>query len=162
MSDDQQTYITKQGLKKLKAELDNLTNSKRTEIVERISQAKELGDLSENAEYAVARNDQAFNEGRVIELEAILKNAIIIEEQKRESDIVNVGSTIKIKEHHPDDNGPRDKEYLIVGSHEADPFTGKISNESPIGRALLGAKKGETVEISLPKGIIKCEIIEIK
>jgi len=162
MSDDQQTYITKQGLEKLKGELDDLINNKRVEIAERISQAKELGDLSENAEYAAARNDQAFNEGRIIELESILKTAIIIEEQKSESGVVNVGSTIKIKEHHPGDGDSRDKEYFIVGSHEADPFSGKISNESPIGKALLGAKKGETVEISLPKGIIKCEIIGIK
>jgi transcription elongation factor GreA len=162
MSSDQQTYITKKGLEKLKAELNDLIHDKRTEIAERISQAKELGDLSENAEYAAARNDQAFNEGRIIELESILKNAIIIEEQKGKNDVVNVGSTIKIKEHHPESDGPKIKEYFIVGSHEADPFSGKISNESPIGKALLGAKKGETVEITLPKGVIKCEIVEIK
>lgn len=162
MSDDQQTYITKQGLEKLKSELDDLIKDKRVEISDRISQAKELGDLSENAEYAAARNDQAFNEGRILELEAVLKTAVIIEEQKREAGVVNVGSTIKIKEHHLEDGVSKDKEYFIVGSHEADPFTGKISNESPMGKALLGAKKGDAIEITLPKGTIKCEIIEIK
>lgn len=160
--DDQQTYITKQGLEKLKAELDNLKTVKRSEIAERIADAKALGDLSENAEYEEARNDQSFNEGRILELESVLKNAVIIEEQVSDNGVVNVGSTIKIKEHHPDADVPKEKVYNIVGSHEADPLSGKISNESPIGKALLGAKPGESVEISLPKGIIRCEIIEIQ
>jgi transcription elongation factor GreA len=160
MNDDQQTYITKKGLKNLKSELDDLKNDKRKEIAERISQAKELGDLSENAEYQSARNDQAFNEGRILELEAVLKNATIIEELEKQTGVVNVGSKIKIKE---DSNGQlNEKEYHIVGSHEANPSAGRISNESPIGKALLGASKGQVVEITLPKGTIKAEIIEIK
>lgn len=160
MTDDQQTYITKKGLARIKEELDDLKNVKREEITEIIAQAKELGDLSENAEYQAARNDQAFNEGRILELEAVIKNAVIIEEQEAQAGVVNVGSKIKIKEHS---NGePAEKQFHIVGSHEADPSAGKISNESPIGKALLGAKKGEVVDIKLPNGTISCEIIEIK
>lgn len=160
--DEQQTYITKEGLEKLKGELEQLKTVKRAEIAERIAEAKTLGDLSENAEYEEARNDQSFNEGRILELELVLKSAVIIEEQSGQNGIVNVGSTIKIKEHHPDTDSPKEKVYNIVGSHEADPLSGKISNESPIGRALLGAKPGESVEITLPKGVIRCEIIEIQ
>jgi len=160
MSISDQTYITRDGLKKLNTELDDLRNIKRKEIAERISQAKELGDLSENAEYQAARNDQAFNEGRILELEAVLKNAIIIEELETQAGVVNVGSKIKVKEDST--NGLNEKEYHIVGSHEADPSAGRISNESPIGKALLGARKGQVVKIDLPKGIIKAEIVEIK
>lgn len=160
MSISDQTYITRDGLKKLNTELDDLRNIKRKEIAERISQAKELGDLSENAEYQAARNDQAFNEGRILELEAVLKNAIIIEELETQAGVVNVGSKIKVKEDST--NGLNEKEYHIVGSHEADPSAGRISNESPIGKALLGASKGQVVKIDLPKGIIKAEIVEIK
>lgn len=160
MVSDKQTYITKEGLAKLQAELEDLKSEKRKEIAERISTAKELGDLSENAEYAEAKRDQAFVEGRILELENVMRNVIIIEEEVHSEDgIVTVGSKIKIKEHA--DSGHVDREYHIVGSHEADPSSGKISNESPIGKALLGTKKGDTIEISLPKGTIKCEVVDI-
>jgi transcription elongation factor GreA len=152
-------YLTKNGLEKLQAELDDLKNTKRPEITDRIAQAKELGDLAENAEYQSARNDQAFNEGRILELEAVLKQAVIIEDNVASNSEVSVGSKIKVKEHH--DTGMKEKDYHIVGSHEADPVVGKISNKSPIGKALLGAKVGETLEITLPKGVIKAEIIKI-
>ena len=155
-----QTYITRDGLKKLNEELDELKNVKRRDITERIAQAKELGDLSENAEYQSARNDQSFNEGRILELEAVLKNAVIIEELDTKAGVVCVGSKIKINEDTAD--GSNEREYHIVGSHEADPSNGKISNESPIGKALLGACKGQVIEIILPKGTIKAEIVEIK
>jgi len=160
MSNTDQTFITRDGLKKLNQELDDLKNVKRKEIAERIAQAKELGDLSENAEYQSARNDQAFNEGRILELEAVLKNAVIIEELETKAGVVNVGSKIKIKE--DSDGESNEKEYHIVGSHEADPSSGKISNESPIGKALLGASTGQVIEIVLPKCTIKAEIVEIK
>ena len=156
MSSNDTTYITKDGLTKLEQELQDLKNNKRKEMAKRIEQAKEYGDLAENAEYTEARNEQAFTEGRIAELENILKNSTIIEEDAKKSGVVSVGSKIKISS-----NG-QTKFFHIVGSQEADPAQGKISNESPIGKALLGCKIGETVEISLPKGTMKCEIIEIK
>lgn len=162
MIDDDKTYITRQGLKKLRNELEELKSVRRQEIAERIAAAKELGDLSENAEYAAAKTDQAFVEGRIVELESILKFATIIEEEVCQKGIVSVGSKIKIKEHSAEHKKPSVKQYHIVGSHEADPSAGRISNESPIGRSLLGAKKGDIVEISLPKGSLKCEVVEIK
>jgi len=149
-----ENYLTLEGLEKLKKELSDLKNIKRKEIASRIEQAKEFGDLSENAEYNSAKEDQAFTEGRIAELEHILKNATIIEETSSNG-IVRVGSKIKIK-----DDG-HVKEYKIVGSEEADPTQGLISNESPIGRAFLGRKLGEIVEIEVPKGVIQWEIIEI-
>lgn len=148
-------YVTQQGLIKLQNELQELKTIKRKEVVERIEQAKEYGDLSENAEYATAKEEQAFVEGRISELEHILKNVTIIEETKSNG-FVKVGSKIKIQ-----DNG-NSKEYKIVGSEEADPSQGLISNESPIGRAFLGKRKGDVVEISVPKGVIKYKIVEIE
>lgn len=150
----EETYITQQGLEKLKQELDNLKNIKRKEVAYRIKQAKEFGDLSENAEYHSAKEEQAFVEGRVAELTHVIKNATIIQETASNG-MVSIGSKITIK-----DNG-NTKEYKIVGSEEADPLQGLISNESPIGKAFLGRKIGEVVEIQVPRGIIKWEIIEI-
>lgn len=150
-----QTFITKEGLEKLKGELDELKNVKRKEISERIQEAKELGDLSENAEYVEAKNEQAFIEGRILEIESILKNVIIIKKKKRSSSIVEVGSKIKIK----GDN--ETKEYVIVGSSEADPSAGKISNESPLGQSFLGKKVGDIIEIKVPQGIKKFKILAI-
>lgn len=154
MSDE--TYITQEGLEKLKKELNELKNIKRKEVAYRIEQAREFGDLSENAEYAEAKNEQAFIEGRIAELNIILKNATIIKETKSDG-VVKVGSKIKIK----DGIDQIVKEYKIVGSEEADPSQGLISNESPIGRAFLGKKVGTVVKISVPRGIIRYEIIEI-
>ncbi|MBU0597784.1 transcription elongation factor GreA, partial [Patescibacteria group bacterium] len=132
---EQNTFITSDGLNKLKNELDKLKTKKRKEIAERIQEAKELGDLSENAEYVEAKNEQAFVEGRIQEIDSLIKHATIIKQTKT-GDTVEVGSKIKIK----DDNDT--KEYYIVGSNEADPSKGKISNESPIGKAFLGKKIG--------------------
>ncbi len=151
---NEETYITKEGLKKLQEELYGLKNVKRKEVAERIEAAKELGDLSENAEYAEAKDEQAFVEGRVVELEHVLRHATIIRETKADG-VVKVGSKIKIK----DDKFVR--EYKIVGSEEANPLAGLISNESPIGRAFLGKKIGETVEIEVPMGVVRYEIVEI-
>ena len=151
---DNQYYLTQQGLKKLKEELNDLKTTKRKEVAYRIQQAKEFGDLSENAEYQEAKNEQAFMEGRIAELNYMLKNAIIIKETKS-TGIVKIGSKIKIR------NGKAVKEYKIVGHEEADPTNGLISHESPIGKAFLGKQRGEIVEIQVPKGVIKYEIIEI-
>ncbi len=146
------TYITEQGLTKLKQEYDNLVNIRRQEIAERIRDAKELGDLSENAEYAEAKNEQSFIEGRIQEIESILRHATVIKESNEKKDKVEVGSKIKIKD------GDAVKEYYIVGSNESDPTKGKISNESPLGKAFLGKKPGDTIEIDLPTGVKKYKI----
>jgi len=152
---NKETFITKEGLKKIKIELDKLKNTKRKEIAERIQEAKELGDLSENAEYTEAKNEQAFIEGRIIEIENLLKQVTIIKESVKKSDYVQVGSTIKIKDDIDE------KKYSIVGSNEADPGTGRISNESPIGQAFLGKKVGDIIDIKVPQGTKKFKIIAI-
>jgi transcription elongation factor GreA len=151
-----ETYITTEGLAKLKEELNNLKNVRRKEVADRIQAAKELGDLSENAEYADAKDEQAFIEGRVAELEEILRTVVVIKE-KSASGQISLGSKIKIKNKQTGE----EKEYEIVGSQEADPLAGKISNESPLGKAFLGKKTGESVEVSVPKGMIEYEIVEV-
>lgn len=151
------TYITKEGLEKLKEELKVLKTEKRKEISLRIQEAKELGDLSENAEYVEAKNEQAFIEGRISELENILKNVILIDSLKvKNSGIVNLGSSLKVK------NDGRTITFIIVGPNEINLEQGKISHQSPIGRAFIGRKAGETVEIKVPEGIKKFEIISIE
>lgn len=149
------TFITKEGLEKLKKELDKLKNIKRKEIAERIQEAKELGDLSENAEYVEAKNEQAFIEGRILEIESLLRQVTVIKEKKKSTKTVEIGSKIKIK----DDKIT--KEYVIVGSNEADPNQGRISNLSPLGRAFIGKKIGDIIEINVPQGTKKFEIIAI-
>ncbi|MFC1622543.1 transcription elongation factor GreA [Patescibacteria group bacterium] len=149
-----ENYITQVGLEKLKLELEDLKTNKRKELAKRIEQAKEFGDISENAEYDTAKEEQAFVEGRIAELSYILKNATIIKENASNG-MVGVGSKIRIKDK---DNV---KEYKIVGREEADPSQGLISNESPMGKAFLGKKVGDIVEIEVPKGIIKLEVVDI-
>jgi len=150
-----QTFITEEGLEKLREELQQLKTVKRREIAQRIQEAKELGDLSENAEYVEAKNEQAFVEGRVAELETVIKNAVIIQEEKN-SESVRVGSTVKVKV------DGTSAQYEIVGSNEADPTNGRISNESPLGRALVGKKIGETVDVETPRGKRQFVIAGIK
>lgn len=152
---EQNTFITQEGLQKLKKELEELKNVKRKEIAERIQEAKELGDLSENAEYVEAKNEQAFVEGRLLEIESILKHATIIKQKSKSSNKVEIGSKIKIE-----DSG-QTREYSIVGSSEADPADGKISNESPLGQAFVGKKVGDIIEIKVPQGSKKFKIIAI-
>ncbi|PIU02029.1 transcription elongation factor GreA [bacterium (Candidatus Torokbacteria) CG09_land_8_20_14_0_10_42_11] len=147
-------YLTAEGLEKLKEKLVHLKTVKRREIAERIKTAKELGDLSENAEYQDAKDEQAFNEGEVFEIGRTIKNAVVIG-KNTQMNIVEVGNTIKVK------NGASEKEFTIVGSNEADPTSGMISNESPIGQALLGKKRGDEVEVATPGGKIKYKILEI-
>ncbi|MFH1457347.1 MAG: transcription elongation factor GreA [Patescibacteria group bacterium] len=157
MSD--KTYISEQGLQKLEQELKYLKTEKRREIADRIQTAKDLGDLSENAEYAEAKDDLAFNEGRIIELEELLRSAVVVEYGKKQSrtNFVQIGNKIKIKDQESGDI----IEYEIVGSCEADPLNSRISNESPLGKAFLNKKQGDEVEIVLPKKTVKYKIIEI-
>jgi len=150
-------YITQQGLEKIKQQLDDLINIERKNIAQRIQEAKELGDLSENAEYSSAKEDQAFLEMKIAELENTLKNAEIIKNNINSNGVVRVGSTVKFK-----DEAGETKEYTIVGSHEADPTQGNISNESPIGRAFLGKQKDEIVKFQAPKGVVEFKILGIK
>jgi transcription elongation factor GreA len=148
------TYISKEGLEKLRAELEEMLNVRRPEIAQRIHDAKEHGDLSENAEYEDAKNEQAFVEGRIQTLEAMIKNATLIDEHTS-TDHVQIGSTVKVD----GDDGP--ETFMIVGSAEAKPADGRISNESPVGRALLGKKKGEKVDVRVPAGDFSYTIVEI-
>jgi transcription elongation factor GreA len=156
MAENNKIYITRDGLEKIKQELEQLINVERKKIARRIQEAKELGDLSENAEYSSAKEDQAFLEMKIAELENTIKLAEVIDTSGQPTGIINVGSRVKFS----DENG-KVKEYVIVGSREADPSQGRISNESPIGRAFLGKKKGEIVEFNAPKGIVKFKILEI-
>ena len=148
------TYLSKEGLDKLRTELDEMTSVKRPEVAQRIHDAKEHGDLSENAEYEDAKNEQAFVEGRIQQLEALIKNATLIDEHHT-NDHVQIGSTVKVK-------GPDGSvSFTIVGSTEAKPTEGRISNESPVGRALLGKKKGEKVVVKVPAGDFTYKITSI-
>ena len=149
--------ITKEGLDELRAELDYLKAEKRLEIAEKIKVARSFGDLSENSEYDEAKNDQAKLENRINEIETILKHYKIIDEGSTRSKIVNVGTKVKVLDVEFDE----ETEYKIVGSAEADPLNGKISDESPIGKALLGHKEGETVVANTPQGDLEFKIVKI-
>jgi transcription elongation factor GreA len=147
-------YISKDGLEKIRHELEEMVSIRRPEIAQRIHDAKEHGDLTENAEYEDAKNEQAFVEGRIQALEALIKNATIIDEH-HSNDHVQIGSTVKV-------DGPDGKEsFTIVGSTEAKPAEGRISNESPVGRALLGHKKGDNVTVQVPAGDLAYKIVSI-
>lgn len=146
-------YISKEGIEQLKKELAEL-KEKRKEIANRLEEAKALGDLSENVEYSEARDAQAFNEGKILELSQLLKEAVEINQFKK--DIVQVGAKIKVKS----ENGAR--EFMIVGSEEADPSVGKISNVSPLGQAFLGHRAGDSVDVETPRGIVKYKILELE
>ncbi|HET7678141.1 MAG TPA: transcription elongation factor GreA [Candidatus Limnocylindrales bacterium] len=148
------SYLSREGLEKLRAELEELQNVRRSEVAGRIHDAKEHGDLSENAEYEDAKNEQAFVEGRIQQLEQLIKNAILIDEN-HSTDHVQIGSTVVVQS----DDGK--ETYTIVGSAEASPGNGKISNESPVGRALLGRKKGEKVTVTAPRGETTFKIVSI-
>ncbi len=155
MSQDQ-TYITAEGLAKLKQELARLKQA-RKDIAARIQDAKELGDLSENAEYAEAKNVQAFNEGRIIEIENILKNAELIDNSKTDG-YIKIGSQVTVFE----EDKKKQQTFTIVGSSEANPANGSISNESPLGQAFIGHKVGENIEVQVPKGIVRYKIVAVK
>ncbi|KKQ69312.1 MAG: transcription elongation factor GreA, transcription elongation factor GreA [Candidatus Peregrinibacteria bacterium GW2011_GWF2_38_29] len=160
VGDDKMTFVTKEGLQKIQEELENLKNVKRKDVVERIKEAITYGDLSENSEYEDAKNEQAFVEGRIIELEDKVKYAKIIDEKKKSANQVRIGSTVTIR--RVGKKSAESEEYIVVGSTEADPVNGKISNESPVGKALLGKEDGETVKVSAPAGFIEYEIVKVK
>jgi transcription elongation factor GreA len=151
----QQMYLTPEGEAKLKAELAELTGSRREEIAQRLRSAIQMGDLSENADYHKAKEDQAFLEGRIQEIEAILRMAIIVE--KKQSEVVIVGSRVTVQE-----EGLDPETFYVVGAKEADPRNGKISNESPIGSALMNHKAGDVVEAQTPGGSIKFKIVKVE
>lgn len=157
MNDKKPIYLTQKGFDELKVELDELINVKRPANIIAIKEARALGDLSENADYDSARDEQAQIEGRIQKIEKMLENAVIIEETS--TDQVGIGSTVQIKYMDEDDEID---EYQIVGSQEADPFMSKISNESPIAQALLNKKVGDIVTVESPNGSYQIEITEIK
>ena len=156
MANNKEVYLTEEGLNELKRELDELINVKRPANIQAIKEARSYGDLSENAEYDAAKNEQAQIEARVKELERMLENVSIIKEIKTDS--VGIGNVVSVKYVDEDD----EDEYRIVGSQEADPFEGKISNESPIAQALLDHKVGDTVTVESPNGSYDLVITEIK
>lgn len=154
--DSTKEYLSKEKHEELKKELDFLTHDRRKEIAEALEAAKALGDLSENAEYHSAREAQAAVEDRIMTLEEILRNAVIISSRHGKSDTVNIGSVVDIR------RGKEKKTYTIVGSEEANIAEGKISNKSPLGEALFGKKKGDVFTCTTPAGNTECEILEIK
>lgn len=154
---EKQVMLTEEGLKKLEEKLDYLKTVRRGEIAERIKQAIEFGDISENSEYEDAKNEQAFIEGEIMTLEKMLRNSQIIEDGLG-NETVHLGNTVIIK----DLEFNEDLEYTLVGSAEADPTEFKISNESPVGQAILGQKVGSTIEVHVPAGVLQYKIIEIK
>jgi transcription elongation factor GreA len=155
---DKEIVLTAEGLAKLETELDELKTVHRRDVNDRIRQAKEYGDLSENAEYEDAKQEQAFIEGRILKLEAMIRNARIIDESEYAADEVHLGALVKVKDLKSNES----YEFSIVGSAEADPSNRRISNESPLGRALMGHKKGATVDVSTPRGLAKYKIESIK
>ncbi|EMS71002.1 transcription elongation factor GreA [Ruminiclostridium cellobioparum] len=152
-----EVVLTYEGLKKLEEELEFLRGTKRKEVAERIKQALSFGDISENSEYDEAKNEQAQVEGRIVQLESMLKHARLIDEDDVKTDVVSLGSRVRLF----DVEFEEEVEYLIVGSTEANPLKSKISNESPVGAALMGHKVGEIVEVQVPDGAIKFKILEI-
>ena len=152
-----QIIVTEEGLKKLNEELEYLKTTKRKEVVEAIRVALSFGDLSENSEYDEAKNEQAKTEARIVELEESLKNVKVISESEVNTDKVNVGNRVKVY----DEDFEEEIEYTIVGSTEADPLENKISDQSPIGVALIGKKVGDIADVHTPGGVIKMRILEI-
>ena len=153
-----EVILTAEGYEKLKQEIEYLQNDKRREVADRIRTARDFGDIAENAEYDDAKNEQAMLEARIAKLEEQLSAARVIEADEITSDVVSIGSRVKLK----DMDANETVEYHIVGSAEANPAERKLSNESPVGKAILGHKKGETVEVAAPRGSLKFKILDIK
>ncbi|MFA5954502.1 MAG: transcription elongation factor GreA [Patescibacteria group bacterium] len=152
-----QAVLTEKGRKKAEEELSLLINNKRPEVSEKIRTAKEMGDISENAEYAAAKEEQSFNEARILELQNLLKTAeIVTNTGSGKNSTVSVGGTVVVR-----DNGGKERRFTIVGVNEANPKEGKVTNESPVGQALIGQKKGDTVQVETPNGIKSLTILEI-
>ena len=153
-----EVILTKEGFEKLKKEIDFLSTTKRQEVAERIRVAREFGDIAENAEYDDAKNEQAMLEHRIALLEERMRDARVIQKSEITADVVSIGSHVRLK----DVDANETVEYHIVGSAEANPAENKLSNESPVGKAILGRKKGETVEVTAPRGTLKFKIMDIK
>ncbi len=156
MTKDEEVYVTEQGLEDMKKELEYLKMEKRPAVIEALKEARALGDLSENAEYDAARDEQSATENRIVALEKMIEKAIVI--KNVDNDVVSIGNTVEIE--YVDDK--ETEEYTIVGVKEADPFTNKISNESPIAKAILNAKLGDIATVSSPNGEYKVKVINIK
>ncbi len=157
MVQQRDTYLTEEGRGKLEAELEALRTVQRQEVAERIQRAKEIGGTVDNAEYDEAKNEQAFVEGRIRTLEQMINSAVVIPSEHAPSDVAAVGSRVSVV-----DGDGRKQSYVIVGSAEADPQAGRISNESPVGSALLGRHPGDEVEAKTPRGVIKLKIVAVK
>ena len=157
MVEEKELIMSREGLKKMEEELEILKTVKRREVADRIKQAREFGDISENSEYEDAKNEQALIEGTIMSMEKQLRNVKILEDTVVTSDVVSVGATVTIKNVATGDSFV----YTIVGSVEADPFKNKISNESPVGKGILGHAKGEQVEVQIPAGTVVFEIVDI-
>ncbi|MGN0940465.1 MAG: transcription elongation factor GreA [Selenomonadaceae bacterium] len=155
--EEKKIILTKDGLKKMQDELENLKTVRRKEVAERLKEAIALGDLSENSEYDDAKNEQAFIEGRIQELTVKLRNVEVISDENKSKSVVQMGSHVVVRDIEEDE----EEEYTIVGSAEADPMEGRISNESPVGEAILGKKVGTVVDVLAPAGIIKYKIVKI-
>ena len=156
--DEKKTLLTYAGLKALEEELHDLKVNKRQEVAEKIKEAREQGDLSENAEYDAAKDEQRDIESRIEEIEKILKNVEVVVEDEVDLDRINVGCKVKLHDFEYEE----DIELKIVGSTEANSLQGKISNESPVGKALIGAKTGDIVEVEIPSGVTKYQVLEIQ
>ncbi len=153
--EDRPVLLTKEGLRQLEEELDQLVNVRRNEVAERIRQSRDFGDISENAEYAQAKNEQSLVEGRIQTLEGMIRNAVLIEDEPRAKGIVAVGAKVTV------DTEEGEETYAIVGAAEADPLKGRISNESPLGRALLGHRAGDEVEWTSPSGTSRVKVLSV-
>jgi transcription elongation factor GreA len=154
-----ETYLTPEGAARLRAELEQLKNEKRPALAARLREAIQMGDLSENADYIMAKEDQAFLEGRIQELETVLRNATVVAPSGANGGArhIGVGCRVTVQE-----KGEAPEEFHLVGAKEADPRTQKISNESPIGRALMGRREGEKVEVETPGGVLQLEILRVE
>jgi transcription elongation factor GreA len=153
--EDKPVLLTKEGLQALEEELEQLVSVRRGEVAERTRQARDFGDIAENAEYTEAKNEQSLVEGRIQTLEAMVRNAVMIEEENRERGVVGAGAEVKVSSQEGEET------YSIVGAAEADPLNGRISNESPLGRALLGHKAGDEVEWTSPMGTSRVKILSV-
>jgi transcription elongation factor GreA len=153
--DERPVLLTKDGLRQLEAELEELVQVRRGEVAERIRQAREFGDIAENAEYTEAKNEQSLLEGRIMTLETMIRNAVVIEDEPREAGVVGVGASVTV------DAEDGEETYAIVGAAEADPLRGRISNESPLGRALIGHRAGDEVEWTSPTGTRTVRVVAV-
>jgi transcription elongation factor GreA len=154
---EREIMLSPEGYRKLEEELDHLKSVRRREVAERIRQAREFGDISENSEYEDAKNEQAFIEGRILMLEEQLRNAHVVDGSGRDPDEIGIGTQVKVRDEETGDV----EVYTIVGSTEADPAHNKISNDSPVGAALTGHRAGDVVEVSVPLGVVRFQVLEV-